>query len=106
MGLEAPAMDRDQEGTKLAEKIMEWVSTQHVRTDVASIAFMRLAVGAIANEWGMEAGQEFFNMMCEFIQSRMSQNQPEEKKFWNLMAEKGYDSPVVFPKKKAKAARR
>jgi hypothetical protein len=92
---------RSRQSDELTEKIGKFVIAQKARMDVASIAFMNLLGAAIMQTFGEQAATDFLRTMDDFIASH--QQAPDEKKFWNLMAEKGYDLPVAFgSKKKAK----
>jgi hypothetical protein len=95
---------RNDEAMNFAEKVTQLAATQRVAMDTAGIAFIHLAAAAIGQIFDEAAANDFYRMMTDFVASH--QRSPEEKRFWNLMAEKGYDKPVAFPKRKAKATRR
>jgi hypothetical protein len=98
---------RAQQAEKLAENISKFVVAQKVQTDVAAVAFMNLLTACIGDTFDEQTADDFSRMLADFIASRIAQqHEPEEKRFWNLLAEKDYDKPVAFPKEKARAALR
>jgi hypothetical protein len=99
---------RSEKATKLYEKMVQWLENQHVETDVAAIAVIHTAAAFIAITFGDPAGNDFLRMINQFIEDRVPQEwasaqSPEDKKFWNLVAEKDYDLPADIRTEQEKA---
>lgn len=99
------------ESDALVQKFLEVLEESGADDNRMILSSLNLFVGVVGSMYGVEVGQEIYTLATKLLMSKQripldASPDPEETKFWNLMAEKGYDTPVAFGSKKAKAARR